>query len=306
LAQLQGKTLDHESIMILCAMGNLSTSDYEQGREALDAAVRKEDEAVDRFGREIDRYGEDLLTKALLAQISQKEVGPRVSEFPKLQLMLNGMKYLVNIPKEEGAWALYETLIQAPYEHVPASPVTDIYDLGSFIGLTSLYLHSLYPGAMLTCVEPSSINRSILSTNLSANCTEYRVVPNAVAGKTCEISLMMSRRPSMLNSAYADMIRGDTESVEAKPLSDIICSTSYGIKLDIEGSEFDLRSAAHLIIGANWVLGELHYGYFSTPSHRWLLDLLRNHFVVSFGLPRVDKYGEQYVIAQTFQAFARH
>jgi hypothetical protein len=113
---------------------------------------------------------------------------------------------------------------------------------------------------------------------------------------------MMDSSSSMLNSSVIRKLNEKPRTVDAVALDKIVNSKEYGIKIDIEGGEYDLRSCANVLRNAKWILGELHYGDFSKPEHRWLINLLRDNFNCVLSAPKVDRFDDQYIVAQTFHA----
>jgi hypothetical protein len=93
--------------------------------------------------------------------------------------------------------------------------------------------------------------------------------------------------------------------VKTVALRDLVSSDRYGIKMDIEGAEYQLEESAAVFSNATWIVGELHFGSFSRPEHRWMLELLTSRFDTTFALPKVAYERDTFVAAMTFSAGRR-
>ena len=229
----------------------------------------------------------------------------------QLSIRLNDREYRIFMPPDWMAYAnLFEVLLRRNYAH-DHRPVGTIFDIGAFIGLSSVYLHSCYPNAEIIAVEPGQANLRVLDKTLGQNRKQirYRTIGKLVAAESGTATMAsLADGPdttSMLHSTVFDIAAASTESVEAVGFSELVGDTRhYGIKLDIEGAEFGLAPCRDVLTGAEWILGEFHFGPWSRPEDRWLPDLLRRDFILELQLPRLEMTpgGEYFCIAQDYRA----
>lgn len=288
----------------LCNAAQISLRELEHGRRLLLRRRQEERENRLRFQTRIDGITSDEHSAHLLRMLCLGRFGCSDAEqvFP-IKLNLGGEMRQLCIPSRN-LYALYEILIQQNYYHERRDDlVHTIYDLGAHIGLASLYLHAMYPEAKLVCVEPSSANIEVLNANLMTNVSEYMVHRGPIAGQDCEVQIQIDSNPSMINSSVFGLSRGSSVAMKATALSRIIRPGHYGVKIDVEGAEFELESCPDLLRNAMWILGEIHYGDFSKPNDRWFIEMLRDSFQVVLLPPRIDKYAEKYIVSQGFRAF---
>jgi FkbM family methyltransferase len=306
LALLRLGELAGETDEILCGIAGISPCELQNGVDRLSAAKYAEQSLLCSARSNLKGLAADSQTAALFDRIINRHFALLCDRPPRLRFNLGTSTYSLSIPNPEGAWAIYETLVLATYQHLPVEGIDHIYDLGAYIGLSALYLHSLYPKARVTCVEPSHANLLFLQSNLAENLYEYSVVPHAVAGVSKELVARIDQTPSMLNSAVIGASMGFSAKIKAVALDKIVSRTSsYGLKLDIEGGEYDLKPCEDIIRSARWVLGELHYGDFSRSRDKWLVNLLDKQFRLTLFPPKIDKYRGYRVVAQPFRALPR-
>ena len=173
--------------------------------------------------------------------------------------------------------AIYEILIRpeksAEY-HVPKYLRPDvILDIGGHIGTASIFLANRFPNAQIYTFEPLPDNFFLLSKNLE-QLGNVKAFPFALGDKegefdiyTCEDETNLGGyslhdRPRDSINAGIDLSKQIT--VEVKPVSNILADLRISkidlIKIDTEGSEFDiLTSIDPDILGRiQWIMGELH------------------------------------------------
>jgi FkbM family methyltransferase len=219
----------------------------------------------------------------------------------ELNLVIGNGSYQVTLPAKHGPWAIFETLILELYRHSPVDQLDCIYDCGAFVGLSALYLHSLYPEAFIRCIEPSPANREFLRRNLRRNLRDYEVLPYALGSSASRTQLYCSAEPSMLNSTALRLEDNSLQPAQVVSLSALVQDRSYAIKLDIEGAEFTLSEDLDVLKQSSWIMGELHFGCFIETKDQWLLNFLDEHFpVYCRSSPKVDTYGDRLIVAQSF------
>ena len=317
LAQYGAKTeMEDGSDDILCRIGGLTALQLAEGRAA---AARDEAELMQSLRnapasiREIAADGE---TEAWLTQVAEAAAGaPGFTLQPTtLAVILHDRRYRLDMPADWMAYAnLFEVLLRLNYAHAARS-VETIYDLGGYIGLSALYLHSCYPEATVVAVEPDPVNLRYLKSNLTASGQpiRHRIVEGAIAAEAGTLSLAglpgMDGSTSMVHSSVIQHTGSSRTEVPAIGLRDLRSdSGSYGIKLDIEGGEFALGPVADVLAGAEWILGEFHYGTWTERQDRWLRDLLQRDFTLILSPPRLEMTGtgDYFSIGQDFRAIKR-
>ena len=247
----------------------------------------------------------DHPTAELLRQMAKSGwVSPFINQrFYDLNLRMNGREYLVRVPAKHGPWAVFETLILGLYNHLPIVELHEIYDCGAFIGLSALYLHSLYPNARLVCIEPAPANRLYLEQNLANNVFNYEVIPHALGPESATVPFHCGASPSMLNSTVLAIEPDRASLAKCISLRELRPAPEYAIKLDIEGAEYDLIGDKEVLRHATWIMGELHYGSFLTQADAWLMSFFADTFPhVALGNPKIDIYENMTLLAQSFCA----
>lgn len=229
----------------------------------------------------------------------------------RLTITLNGRPYRVDMPPDWMAYAnLFEVFLRMNYAHA-AHPVDTIFDIGAFVGLSSLYLNSCYPDADIVAVEPNPANLRALKETLGLNAGQirHRTIGKVLAAEsgTATIASLVDGpdATSMMNSTVITLTNAPTAQVDAIGLTELVGEASrYGLKLDIEGGEFGLKPAQAALSDAEWILGEFHYGPWSTKGDQWLPKLLARDFELSMQVPRLEMTGsgEFFCIGQDFRA----
>jgi FkbM family methyltransferase len=299
---------------ILQQIGQLDARNLKEARMIVrqdqDALTRGLSEAADQIPA-LAANGEtrDWLI-AVAAAAARQDADFRL-EVRRIAITLNGRPYRVDMPPDWMAYAnLFEIFLRMNYAHTP-QPVDRIFDIGAFVGLSSLYLHSCYPDADIVAVEPNSANLKALKETLGLNAGKirHRTIGKALAAESGTASIAsLADRPdatSMMNSTVITLKNVPTTKVDTIGLADLVGDAhSFGLKLDIEGSEFGLKPAQAVLSDAEWILGELHYGPWSTNSDQWLPKTLSRDFELSLQVPRLEMTGtgDFFCIGQDFRA----
>lgn len=299
---------------ILRQIGRL---DMRQIREAR-LVVRQDQEALMRglseAGDQIPILAANAETRDWLiavADAAARQSGDFRLHTRRLAITLNGRDYRIEMPPDWMAYAnLFEVFLRQNYAHKP-EPVGTIFDIGAFVGLSSLYLNSCYPEADIVAVEPSPANLRALKDTLDLNAGQirHRTIGKVLAAEsgTATIASLVDGpdATSMMNSTVITLTNAPTAQVDAIGLEELVGgAASYGLKLDIEGGEFGLQPAQTMLSDAEWILGELHYGPWSTKADQWLPKLLARDFELSLQVPRLEMTGsgEFFCIGQDFRA----
>lgn len=157
-----------------------------------------------------------------------------------------------------------------------------IIDGGAHIGLTTLYLHSLYPQATFICIEPNPQNLNLLKANLKDNNVEkVTIIPKALSGHEGKVKLFSNPRwtvfSSLKSGGWTGEEKGEFIEVETIGLSSFLKNHIDLLKLDIEGEETTvIREAQNQLKFVDHLILEFH----KTKTHHeeLILKLLRNNF----------------------------
>lgn len=168
------------------------------------------------------------------------------------------------------------------FETSTAAPV--IIDAGAHIGLASLYFKKLYPLARITAIEPLPQNLTLLEQNLWENhLDDVNIIAGALAAQAGYESLYFDASKdewfstaSFSRGAWTGTQRSDQLSVETFPLSQFLTEKVTVLKLDIEGAEQAVLTAAgHSIRNVHHLFIEFHP--VAHQSLTALLELLAEH-----------------------------
>lgn len=157
-------------------------------------------------------------------------------------------------------FVLRETFVQQiyrfPYEsHI--GPVSRVLDLGSNIGLSSLYFAHLFPTAGIACVEPVDGNAELVERNRDANGFDWPVTRAAVAAEAGEATLWAtewwassSTTPEVVRRRQENANRPEgslgatTSTVPAVTVDMLLDELGWDrvdvLKMDVEGAEHDI------------------------------------------------------------------
>lgn len=124
-----------------------------------------------------------------------------------------------------------------------------IIDLGSNIGLTSLYFAARYPSCRILAVEPNPDSYAMLRANLAALIAAGRCNTLQVAAWRAEEALAIYQEPGRYSvSTVGRLTPGEKvgAGVKGMTLAEIIEHSGFDkvdlLKVDIEGSEIELFS----------------------------------------------------------------
>jgi methyltransferase, FkbM family len=208
--------------------------------------------------------------------------------------------------RRDGFDSLREIFGVQSYEHLQRD-VDTVFDLGAFVGIASLYLKSICQNARLICVEPIEDNLAYLRRNLADYLMrDAIVVPHAISSRYGPITCKRVPGTSMANSISFNVENSVDANLFAVPLWALHPEGRYGIKIDIEGAEFELEDSACLLANAQWIVGELHYGAHTKSEHSWLRRLLTKHFALHLDDIRISWQCGSFLAAQNFTAISTH
>lgn len=139
---------------------------------------------------------------------------------------------------------LSEIFFKGEYRFDARTEVPVILDCGANIGLATLFFKSVYPHAKISAFEADPETAAILRRNVEQNHLQDVSVYNLMlSGTEGEGSFYVSKdlAASPLMSAVPDRSQDTREiRVRAARLSDFVNGSVDLLKLDVEGSEFDV------------------------------------------------------------------
>ena len=147
---------------------------------------------------------------------------------------------------------IYEILLKSKYKREYYFPEElkpkVIFDIGGNIGITSVYLASLFPEAQIYTFEPLKENFEILKKNTS-QFNNIEVFNFGLGAKNGSFKVYLSNNPENFGgvSLYPDPIGNIPESSDVckvKNINDIVKKHNIEIidliKIDTEGAEYDI------------------------------------------------------------------
>ena len=144
--------------------------------------------------------------------------------------------------------------------------VRTVLDIGANIGISTLFLASIFPNAEVHAFEPEPGNCELLTANVRAT-PRIHVYPFALGAEDGELQLFHSDKPSNLGGFSAHHLGVDRTRCQRVPvrhagrcLADLGVTRVDVIKVDTEGSECAILTAMGepLLRGVQLIMGELH------------------------------------------------
>ncbi|HEX5908932.1 MAG TPA: FkbM family methyltransferase, partial [Thermoleophilaceae bacterium] len=173
----------------------------------------------------------------------------------RLLLSAGGRPVPFVVPDLPALKVLAEVFVLDQYEDVWPGEPRAIVDLGAHVGASALFLRGRYPDARIVCVEASPALLPILRHNTAALGVEVRHA--AVAARSGTVTFYESPQSwtgSLARSAIADSpVSVPTVTLDALLLDDVDL-----VKMDIEGSEFEIVPAATRLDQPAAYMGEIH------------------------------------------------
>ena len=167
---------------------------------------------------------------------------------------------------------IYEILLKSKYMREYYFPEElkpkVIFDIGGNIGITSVYLASLFPEAQIYTFEPLKENFEILKKNTS-QFNNIEVFNYGLGAKNGSFKLYLSDDEenyggvSLYSEVEGNMSEPYTEC-EVKNVNEVIQETGVTsidlIKIDTEGAEYDILTSFkdEFLNKTSWITGELH------------------------------------------------
>lgn len=229
------------------------------------------------------RIGADVRSRCLLVSMLPrlKYFGVPPSHRYRVKIRLN---YLIQdlFLRAADIFIVHEVLGQKPYiqPEMKQNPPRRIVDLGAHIGLATLLFKAEFPNAEIHCYEPEPGNFELLRFNTEGLHNVF-VHCEAVGIQLTKAILYIPEDryagASLRRQSQGERIR---EVVcQVKPLDEILTQIGHPvdlIKFDIEGVEYEVFSASHLVHKVPWIVGEIKG---SQQEIRRFIDLFPHHDV---------------------------
>ena len=172
----------------------------------------------------------------------------------RIPLRPNGTDYRV----------LADVFLNHFYE-IKVSGVQTIIDLGANIGLSTLYLKTLYPKAQVVCVEPFPANVEVLRRTLLLNGIDDVHIFSGAIGMDDGIAILKLDSDPTAHSLVPSPSIGPSSTIEVPQISVASLMEELGLreidllKIDIEGYEKTLfASQADWLDSTRYIVGEAH------------------------------------------------
>ena len=143
-----------------------------------------------------------------------------------------------------------------------------ILDIGGNIGITSIFLSTIFPEATIYSFEPLKENFDLLEKNIR-NYKNITSVNVGLASKNGSFKVYLSDNPENYGGAsiYPDGDGNDIKSFSEcnlKNINEFLNENTIDsidlIKIDTEGAEYEILSCLdeNLLTNVSWITGELH------------------------------------------------
>lgn len=184
---------------------------------------------------------------------------PRAGSNQIMEFRFRDGTRLLSLSTPQGYRPVFEVLIGDGYHLAELATLvpepSHIIDIGAHVGSAALAFARTWPRASITCVEPSPTSAALLRQNVAANCLAASVVQGAAGARTgtgvlCEV-VPGSCENKMATVPGERDVHAMSVSVPVVPMVDLLkdgTETAGGtlVKLDCEGSEYELVSATPL------------------------------------------------------------
>ena len=191
---------------------------------------------------------------------------------PPLPFRVNGKTFEIMAPESEGTKFTYsEILAEDGYRLKPlrSTPMSTIVDIGANIGLFTCYAAALFPMAEVHAYEPSPDAYEWLTNNI-INFQKVNIYPYAVSAKFKKAIMPVVKD---ITTGYIQDCSHAGIEVQCINPTDIAPGKNIDLlKLDCEGSEFDILTEISLLKRTKYCSMEFHLSEKNTI--RQLLELI--------------------------------
>lgn len=164
---------------------------------------------------------------------------------------------------------------QRDYKFPTFPDLSLIYDIGANIGIASIIMTRLYPGATIHAFEPQEDNFEVLKKNVEGY---PKIVPHkfGLGASTGIKKLFPSDDPKNMGGFSTIIEHGEPVQIGVQSIKSIV--EKYGvpelIKIDVEGAECEILRNLPNIDHVSWITGELH----SEDAEFLMLHILSTNF----------------------------
>lgn len=151
------------------------------------------------------------------------------------------------------------------------------FDLGANIGAFSVWA-SKKRRAHMVAVEPVAQNVALLQQNIKLNTANVKIIHGAIGARNGEMQIKYSEKTPARSGVFASS--GEVSTVPVYSINELICQYKpAGIKMDIEGGEFDILDSGIDLTGIRAMALEYHFR-FDKNCHaaRRRIAALEKHF----------------------------
>ncbi|MCR4275100.1 MAG: FkbM family methyltransferase [Candidatus Campbellbacteria bacterium] len=207
-------------------------------------------------------------------------------------LSYNNTTFDVTLRSHEEVALLYEFFCRRVY-HIQLSfePQT-IVDLGANTGISTLFLHTLFPRAHIIAVEPNPKILPLLKERLTgiANST---LVHGAVSGSRGEVNFFVHQQSlsSSLTQRSSDVQKVKVPSITLRDILETYGSKGIDLLVfDIEGAEEFLLSNIEALTHVRAILGEVHEDLIKISLEQFLSALREIYTIVIEPTKKKQRY----------------
>jgi len=196
---------------------------------------------------------------------------------------------------------LSQIFVRKDYQ-IEARDVSRVLDLGANIGMATLYLSRLFPGAEFACVEPSPQNTPLLKQSIALNGIRGRVFEAAIGAEEGEVDLYLSPEPDCTSIHPGNRTEGVVR-VPQISVPQVLQRIGWDrvdlLKIDIEGAEKSLLSRNNSWLhNVRNIVGESHVGV-DYPYAQLVKDLSGFGFEVKTLIEETEVYGASFHAVNT-------
>ena len=167
---------------------------------------------------------------------------------------------------------IYEILLKSKYKREYFFPEElkpkVIFDIGGNIGITSIYLASVFPGALIYTFEPLKENFELLKKN-TTQFSNIEIFNFGLGAENGSFKLYLSDdKENYGGVSFYSEVEGNLSEpfteCEVKNINDVIQENNISsvdlIKIDTEGAEYDILTSMkdEFLKKTSWITGELH------------------------------------------------
>ena len=198
----------------------------------------------------------------VMAQTLTRLARPHQLDATPERLAFRNMQHPITVrPGTPDIATVLNTIVRQEYgRFTPRIPPTRMLDCGAYIGDSSAYFLSKYPGLTSVALEPDARNFAMAQTNLAPYGDRARLLNKAVASKAGTVQMAGDHDGAAVSAVAIPGAR----TVEATTVPDLLAHLGWShidlLKMDIEGAEADVLgpTAAAWLGRVGLLIIELH------------------------------------------------